>query len=356
MVVKNQKNLIHDVVMNFIPKKKTEPPKVSLEQMVKDHAKQNLINSNITNNINKIQDSKSNTNLSKSKESINIISEIENKIKDKPITISKVEGPDINDIIMSIGGAIQKKYNSRKKSRNHVKSTVEKLIDTKLKSEFIENFKNNNTQHNKVIVEKTKSPSKHHIRKSSPDLIKLLANKNFVENSKKIPTTKKYKSETNTNQKSNININKDKLLHTDQLKNYNSLTNNCKNNFSSKNTTQNILSNSNKKYNLIDSKRINRTNNYINNNNNNKKNENEINSNSFRNYEIKIKNSRKNSKKNDKKKSKKYRSSKKSKTKTKSTDVFNNIKLEKNIPNYLKNDLKQLIGKNIKIHNDSLNL
>lgn len=347
MVVKNQKNLIHDVVMNFIPKKKIDPPKVSLEQMVREHTKQNT---NIKNNLHQIEKSNIKTNFFDSKESINIINEIENEIKDNPITISKVERAEIADIIMSIGGEIQKKYNSRKRSRNHVKSTVEKLIDTKLKSEFIENFKNNNTI-NKVIVEKAKSPSINNIKKSSPHLIKSLSNKTYVDNSKKIPNTKKYKSETNTNQKTTIHNLKEQLLQTNQRKKYNSLNNNINTN---KNSNIYIKSShSKKKQNFMDNKKINRTNNYINNNNQKKK-ESEISSNAFRNYEIKIKKSRKNSKKNEhKKKSKKYRTSKKSKSKTKSLDVFNNIKLEKGIPNYLKNDLKQLIGNNIKIHSDN---
>ena len=62
MVVKNQKNLMHDIVMNHIPKKKIEPPKISLEKMVKEHAlmKQQLDTKILIENESLIQNNTSN--------------------------------------------------------------------------------------------------------------------------------------------------------------------------------------------------------------------------------------------------------------------------------------------------------
>ena len=73
-----------------------------------------------------------------------LINEIEKNIIDKPIKISKVEPLTISDLVNSFGGEMQTKVNSRKRQRNHVKSTVEKLIDNKLKSELIESLISNN--------------------------------------------------------------------------------------------------------------------------------------------------------------------------------------------------------------------
>jgi hypothetical protein len=365
MVVKNQKNLIHDVVMNFIPKKKVDPPKVSLEQMVKDHTK--LLAQGGKNKLNISPKSVNSSQLIKEVEPVeqhhNIINEIEKKIIDKPIKITKVEPIKISDIVNSFGGDIQTKSNSRRRSRNHVKSTVEKLIDNKLKSEFIENLISNNSN-NKQIVNKIQSPIANNLNsKQNDNKIKSLANNtNYnnigkkIENIVKSPTTKKFKSENNINIKQKIVQHKDQLFKIPLSKNANSTTNNLKDSINAKRV--NSAGDSKRQNSAGDSKRQNRTNNYLRNTSNKNKNEAEIQLNSFRDYEIKIKNSRKKSKKNERKKSKKYKGSKKNsnkKSKGKSNDITDNIQINKGVPNYLKQDLKQLIGNNIKINNDNFN-
>ena len=94
MVVKKEKNLIHDVVMNFIPKKKIVPPKVSIEQMVKDHSK--LLAESTGGSLKQP--------VKASHITKNVFSEIEKKVIDVPIKISKVEPVAISDIVMSLGG------------------------------------------------------------------------------------------------------------------------------------------------------------------------------------------------------------------------------------------------------------
>ena len=351
MVVKNQKNLIHDVVMNFIPKKKTDPPKVSLEQMVKEHTK--LVGENGRINQHIQQNLCHNTNvIAKPSQPANIVTEIEKKYVDKPIIISKIEPPTISDIIMSAAGDIHKIASSRKRSRNISKSTVEKLIDSKLKSEFIENFVNNNSD-KRQLTNKVKSPKvTNNIKKTIETKVKSLTNNNIkkIENNPKSPVLKKFKSENNINQKQKIAQNKDQLFKMPMKKISNNTTNT---------TTNNTKDNINKGLNnLTHTKSENRTNNYLKNISHKNKNEAELNSNSFRDYEIKIKNSRKKSKKSNRKKSNKYKRSKKNsnrKSKSKSNDISNNIHINKGVPNYLKNDLKQLIGNNITINNDNFN-
>jgi hypothetical protein len=361
MVVKNQKNLIHDVVMNFIPKKKVDPPKVSLEQMVKDHTK--LLAEGGKNKLNISPKSLNCSQLIKEAEPLeqhhNIINEIEKKILDKPIKITKVEPIKISDIVNSFGGDIQTKSSSRRRSRNHVKSTVEKLIDNKLKSEFIENLINNNSN-NKPIVYKIQSPIANNLNtKQNENKIKSLDNNTKynigkkIENIVKSPTTKKFKSENNINIKKNIAQHKDQLFKIPLSRNVNSTTNNLKD---SNNAKRLNSTSDNKRQNSASDNKQNRTNNYLRNTSN--KNEAEIQLNSFRDYEIKIKNSRKKSKKSERKKSKKYKGSKKNsnkKSKGKSNDITDNIQINKGVPNYLKQDLKQLIGNNIKINNDNFN-
>jgi hypothetical protein len=355
MVVKNQKNMIHDVVMNFIPKKKTEPPKVSLEQMVKEHTK--LLEEKGKTNQHIQRDQFHNTNVisqpSHTTQPVNVINEIEKRYLDKPITISKIESPTISDVIMPVGGDILKKPNSRKRSRNISKSTVEKLIDSKLKSEFIENFINNNSN-TRQPTNKAKSPKvTNNIKKSRESNIKSLTNNNIkIENNTKSPVLKKFKSENNINQKHKIVQNKDQLFKIPLKKTSNNISNTITNNARYNNINNNSLNN------LIHSKNQNRTNNYLKNISNKNKNEADIKLDSFRDYEIKIKNSRKKSKKNNIKRSNKYKCSRKNsnkKSKVKSNSISKDIKINKGVPNYLKEDLKQLIGNNITINNDNFN-
>jgi hypothetical protein len=200
MVVKNQKNLIHDVVMNYIPKKKIDPPKVSLEQMVKDHTKLLAEGGkhkvNISPKSSKVVDDTKLIN-----QHHEIMNEIEKKVIDKPIKISKVEPITISDLVHSFGGEMQTKVNSRKRQRNHVKSTVEKLIDNKLKSELIESLISNNSD-NRQTVQKTKTPIvSYNISENNKSKVKSLSNNGNINNiSKKIdnvqksPLTKKFKS------------------------------------------------------------------------------------------------------------------------------------------------------------------
>ena len=381
MVVKNQKNLIHDVVMNYIPKKKVDPPKVSLEQMVKEHTKLlaecSRNNTTISPIINKVS---KDTHLQSVQQHQNIINEIEKKVIDKPIIISKVEPFTISDIV-SFGGEIQKKPNSRRRSRNHVKSTVEKLIDTKLKSEFIENLISNNSDNRHVVqVQKAKSPSVvNYIDKNNENKVKSLINNNIninhtkTEKYSKSPITKKFKSENNIIQKPKVIQNKEQLFKIPTKMNNNIPLNKLKDNIYTKRQSsvndrqrqssvsdrqrQRSVSDRQRQSSVSDRQRQNRTNNYLK-NASTKKSEAEINLNSFRDYEIKIKNSRKKSKKSDRKKSKKSRGSKKNsngKSKNKSRDISNNIKLDKAVPDYLKTDLKRLIGNNITINNDNFN-
>jgi hypothetical protein len=363
MVVKNQKNLIHDVVMNFIPKKKIDPPKVSLEQMVKDHTK--LLaegRRNISPTSPKIiSDSRS------EQKHYTLINEIEKNIIDKPIKISKVEPLTISDLVNSFGGEMQTKVNSRKRQRNHVKSTVEKLIDNKLKSEFIESLIGNNLD-NRQMVQKPKTPIvSYNVTQNNNSKVKSLSNNRNtnninkkIENTQISPITKKFKSENSVAVKSKLLPNKEQLFKMPVKK-----TNNLKDDFDSKrqlsasdNKRQNSKSDSKRQTSNIDNKRQNRTTNYLKNTSVKSKNETEIHANAFRDYEIKIKNSRKNSKKSDRKKSKKNKGSKKKsnrKSKNKSNDASCNIQMDKKVPNYLKMDLKQLIGNNIKINNDNFN-
>jgi hypothetical protein len=359
MVVKNQKNMIHDVVMNFIPKKKTEPPKVSLEQMVKEHTK--LLEEKGKTNQHIQRDQFHNTNVisqpSHTTQPVNVINEIEKRYLDKPITISKIESPTISDVIMPVGGDILKKPNSRKRSRNISKSTVEKLIDSKLKSEFIENFINNNSN-TRQPTNKAKSPKvTNNIKKSRESNIKSLTNNNIkIENNTKSPVLKKFKSENNINQKHKIVQNKDQLFKIPLKKTSNTISNNISNTITNNARYNNI--NNNSLNNLIHSKNQNRTNNYLKNISNKNKNEADIKLDSFRDYEIKIKNSRKKSKKNNIKRSNKYKCSRKNsnkKSKVKSNSISKDIKINKGVPNYLKEDLKQLIGNNITINNDNFN-
>ena len=332
MVVKNQKNLIHDVVMNYIPKKKTDPPKISIEQMVKDHTKLLAETGGAP--------SKVITNIAQPTQ--NVFNEIEKKVIDKPIKISKVEPVTISDIVMSLGGEIQKKPNSRRRSRNNVKSTVEKLIDSKLKSEFIENLINNNMD-KKEVTHKVKSPVVSYNIPKQPELkSKLHISTNNIhkkiENHPKSPITKKFKSENNI---THITQAKDQLLKPISKKNSNSIIVNPKGGY--------------------DNRKQNRTNSYLKDTVLKTKKESEINLKSFRDYEIKISNSHKNSKnskKSERKTSKKSKGSKKHSTR-KSKNKYNgdscNIQLDKGVPNYLKIDLQQLIGNGITINNDNFN-
>ena len=272
MVVKKEKNLIHDVVMNFIPKKKIVPPKVSIEQMVKDHSK---LLAESTGGSQKQP-------VNAAHITQNVFSEIEKKVIDVPIKISKVEPLAISDIVMSFGGEIQKKANSRKRSRNNVKSTVEKLIDSKLKSEFIENFINTNMD-KQTVSHKVKSPVvSYNIEKKKINNTKMHISANNIQknipNNSKSLITKKFKSETNVATKPNLLQNKE----------------------NKENITQQYANK--KSNNALDiskggsDKKQNRTNNYLKSAVQKNKKEAEINTKSFRDYEIKISNSRKKSK------------------------------------------------------------
>jgi hypothetical protein len=333
MVVKKEKNLIHDVVMNYIPKKKNDPPKVSIEQMVKDQSKllAESAGGSVNQKVNAAQITK------------NVFSEIEKKVIDVPIKISKVEPVAISDIVMSLGGEIQKKTNSRKRSRNNVKSTVEKLIDSKLKSEFIENLINNNMD-KQTALHKVKSPIvSYNIEKKKINNTKMHISANNIQktvpNNSKSPITKKFKSDTNVTTKPALLQNKEQLIQPYVNK--------------KSNNTSDISKGGS------DNKKHNRTNNYLKSTGLKNKKEAEIITKSFRDYEIKISNSRKKSKR---KNSKKYKGSKKdttrkskNKSKNKSKEESQNIQLGKGVPNYLQIDLKQLIGNNIKINNDNFN-
>jgi hypothetical protein len=316
--------------MNYIPKKKTIPPKVSIEQMVKDQSK--LLAESVGGSLKQ--------KVNESRITQNVFNEIEKKVIDVPIKISKVEPVTISDIVMSLGGEIQKKTNSRKRSRNNVKSTVEKLIDSKLKSEFIENLINTNMD-KQTVSHKVKSPIvSYNIEKKQINNTKMHISANNIgkniTNNIKSPITQKFKSETSVASKPNVLHNKHQLIQSNVNK-------------KSNNISDILKGGSNKK--------DNRTNNYLKNTVLKNKKEAELNTQSFRDYEIKISNS--NSRKKSKRKnSKKYKGSKKDttrKSKNKSKGESTNIQLDKGVPNYLQIDLKQLIGNNIKINNDNFN-
>ena len=156
-----------------------------------------------------------------------------------------------------------------------------------------------------------------------------------VPNTSKSPITKKFKSDTNVTNKPALLQNKEQLIQPYVNKKSNNISDISKGG--------------------SDNKKHNRTNNYLKSTGLKNKKEAEIITKSFRDYEIKISNSRKKSKR---KNSKKYKGSKKDttrKSKNKSKGKSPNIQLDKGVPNYLQIDLKQLIGNNIKINNDNFN-
>ena len=365
MVVKTQKNLMHDVVMNHIPKKKAEPPKISLEKMVKEHIiiKQqsdtkilndntsnlqkndslekisiqnagtfqhkpkdlNVVSKNIsnaTNNNTNTLNNNTNTLNNNTNTVQNIVSTKDNLIKIE--TVNKDD--DINNLIVSLGGELHTKSNSRKKPRNNIKTTIEKLIDSKLKSDYIEKLINN--QQEKAICNLTKiSPQKKVIDTKPAITDKLIDKGGSINNVKDInkqivksPNRMKFKSESNI---------KSKILAMEKSKNLNNNISSLKSQVETK-----------KKTNTYIKKSVSNINNSVSNIQNEK----------FRDYKMKIKTDSR--KKSGGKKSKKNKNNKK-KSKKKSPNNIQTIELKNNVPSYLQMDLKKLITKDIQINNDS---
>jgi hypothetical protein len=349
--------------MNHIPKKKIDPPKISLEKMVKEHVlmKQQLDtkilidNESLIQNNNKLEKISSqnagtsqqhtskyinsvSTNISNPTNMDNNTNTLNNNInpiqngglsKDnssKAENINKEDDVDVNKLIISLGGELHTKSNSRKRSRNNVKTTIEKLIDSKLKSDYIEKLLSN--QQERAVCNPTKlSPQKESSETKPIISDKIMNNGGSVNHRKEInkqivksPKRIKFKSESNI---------KSKLLTMDKSKSLNNNVSSLKSHVETKN-----------KINTYAKKTVSNTDNSNQN----------IQSEKFRDYKIKMKNNSR--KKSGAKKSKKNKYNRRKSKKT-SHKKSPNIELENNVPSYLQMDLKKLITKDIQINNDS---